>query len=188
MSSEQGFWGAHGGTGEARGSLGWQGGELGSMGQGHAEGRGVLRDFGGASRVWGCRGGGRGVCTHTSGNPAAPRPSSARRDTAPGSRDLRRGGVMAGGAGNPPNPLPGSNPPPSPPRCSQLRLRALSTRVSPRSSLCRWKMSVHRMVSWKQSWGFPSMRTPPFRISVQGQVQGVSMGRGGLQPHGDTQL
>lgn len=64
---------------------------------------------------------------------------------------------------------PPPTPPPQPSGCSQVRLRVLSTRVSLRSSLCRWKMSAQRMVSWKQSWGFPSMCTPPFRISARGE-------------------
>lgn len=175
------------------------------MGQGHAkEGGdpGILKDPK-EQGLWGSLGGGQNwLRAPYSRVWQSCGPSPQQRPSAHNARQSGpvpgRGGAVSGqmpwGNGNPQTPSLGKNP--SAPlgcQCSQLRLRVLSTRVSPRSSLCRWKMSDHRMVSWKQSWGFFSMRTPPFRISVQGQhwgAGGISAWgwRGGvLQPHGDSQ-
>lgn len=165
------------------------GAKWGSVEHGHTEGRkGVPRGFGGP---WG----GQSLCgpqTHVSGSPVCPRPSSAPWHRAPGSWDLHRGNREQGGArgAGTPRALPGTT---SSPGHSQLRVRVLSTWISPRNSLCRWRMSLQRMVSWKQSSGFLSMSTPPFRISVRGQEGGSAWGQGGpaalwgLPLHGSTQ-
>lgn len=149
--------------------------------------RGIQREgkrFPGALGVPG--GVGQSLCgphTHMSGSPVCPRPSSAPRHRAPGSRDLHRGRREQG--------VPGGLGPPEPPLDtttplghSQLRLRALSTWISARNSLCRCKMSLQRMVSWKHSSGFLSMRTPPFRISEGGTGSGGSAWRSPAAPWG----
>lgn len=173
-----------GGQMESPGSV-WErdlGAKRGSAEQEHTEGRkGDPRGFGGP---WG----GLSLCgphTHTSGSPVSPRPSSAPQHRAPGSRDLRGGKCEQGMPEGleTPRPLPGTTT--TPLGRSQLRLRVVSTWISPRNSLCRWKMSIQRMVSWKQSSGFLSMRTPPFRISVGGTGRGGQPGdRGSCNPMG----
>lgn len=162
----------------SRESLGQRFGcQVGSVEQRHTEGRkGVPRGFGGpwgwSESLWASHSHVWQSCLLSPQQ--CPSAQSALQSGPVQGGSVSRG--CQGGWNGTPRPLPGTT---NPPGHSQLRVRVASTWISLRNSLCRWRMSLQRMVSWKQSSGFLSMSTPPFRISVGGQVGGVSMGTGG---------
>lgn len=183
----KGVWGRDSGHLCSRG-LGTRGGvqhgDLGAQVEVPRAGMWVLRGVNGAgiwecSRVWGVPmrwGGGVQAAPYSQvwqscGLSPQQCPSAhSARQSGPAGGWMASIGSWGGGTPQPTHlSPPPPTPPPQPSGCSQVRLRVLSTRVSLRSSLCRWKMSAQRMVSWKQSWGFPSMCTPPFRISARGE-------------------